>query len=67
MKRILTHDGALLDDIVWQHYGRRDVLVAVLEANPGLSRRSAALPAGLVILLPDLPAPAETQVIRLWS
>ena len=70
-KRKLTHcitrDGDVLDDLCWRHYGRVDVLPAVLEANPDLAQLPPVLTAGLVILLPDLPTPLESPVIRLWS
>ena len=67
VKRIVTHDGDVLDDIVWRHYRRRDVLVVVLEANPHLSQHPPLLEAGLIVELPDLPTPAEQPMIRLWS
>ena len=66
-KRVTTHDGDVLDALVWQHYRRSDVLSAVLEANPHLAQRPPVLPAGLLIELPDLPLPVEEPVIRLWS
>lgn len=69
-KRVITRDGDVLDDLVWQHYGnggRNDLLAGVLEANPHLAQLSPILTAGLVIELPDLPLPAEAPVIRLWS
>ena len=66
-KRVITRDGDVLDDLVWQHYGRSDVLAAVLEANPMLARLPPVLEAGLVIELPELPLPVEAPVIRLWS
>ena len=46
-KRVTTHDGDMLDELVWQHYGRSDVLAAVLEANPHLAQRPPVLSAGL--------------------
>jgi phage tail protein X len=66
-KRVITRDGNVLDDLIWQHYGRSDVLAAVLEANPTLAMLPPVLSAGLVIELPDLPLPIEAPVIRLWS
>lgn len=66
-KRIVTHDGDVLDDLVWQHYGRSDVLAAVLKANPALAQLPPVLEAGFIIELPDLPLPVEAPVIRLWS
>lgn len=46
-KRVTTHDGDVLDELVWQHYGRSDVLSAVLEANPHLAQWPPVLSAGL--------------------
>ena len=66
-KRVVTRDGDVLDELVWLHYGRSDVLTAVLEANPQLALLPPVLTAGLVIDLPDLPLPTEAPVIRLWS
>ena len=66
-ERVITRDGDVLDDLVWQNYGRSDVLTAVLEANPHLAQLPPVLVAGLVVELPDLPLPAEAPVIRLWS
>lgn len=66
-KRVITRDGDVLDDLVWRHYGRSDVLTAVLEANPQLAQLPPVLVAGLVVELPDLPLSVEAPVIRLWS
>ncbi len=66
-KRIMTHDGDVLDELVWRHYGRSEVIPAVLAANPHLAQWPPVLSAGLVIELPDLPLPVEAPVIRLWS
>ena len=66
-KRIMTHDGDVLDDLVWRHYGRSDVIAAVLAANPHLALLPPVLEAGLLIDLPDVPLPGEAPVIRLWS
>jgi len=66
-RRVITRDGDVLDALIWQHYGRGDVLAAVLEANPSLAQLPPVLTAGLVIELPELPLPVEAPVIRLWS
>ena len=66
-KRVITRDGDVLDDLIWQHYGRSEVLAAVLEANSSLAQLPPVLTAGLVIELPELPLPVEAPVIRLWS
>ena len=67
LKRMVTRDGDVLDELVWRHYGRSDVLTAVLEANPQLAHLPPVLTAGLVIELPELQLPVEAPVIRLWS
>lgn len=64
---ITARDGDVLDELIWQHYSRNDVIAAVLEANPHLAQLPPVLAAGLVIELPDLPLPVEAPVIRLWS
>lgn len=66
-ERVMTHAGDVLDALIWQHYGRSDVLAAVLEANLALAQLPPVLTAGLLIELPDLPLPMEAPVIRLWS
>lgn len=66
-KRVIARDGDVLDDLVWRHYGRSDVLTAVLEVNPQLAQLPPVLVAGLVVELPDLQLPVEAPVIRLWS
>lgn len=67
MKEYSCQDGDLLDAICWKHYGREDAAPAVLAANKGLARYGARLPAGLVIVLPDLPPPAPEPVTRFWD
>ena len=64
---VTTHDGDVLDELVWRHYGRSEVIPAVLAANPQLAQLPPVLEAGLVVELPDLPLPVEAPVIRLWS
>ncbi|NBS40720.1 MAG: phage tail protein [Betaproteobacteria bacterium] len=66
-KRVVTHEGDVLDDLVWRHYGRNDLIAAVLESNPHLAQLSPVMEAGLVIEMPGLLLPAEAPVIRLWS
>ena len=69
MIRYRTRDGDMIDAICYAHYGRTDGAVeAVLEANRHLARRDPILPAGLIIDLPDLPAPAaRPDPVRLWD
>lgn len=64
-----TRDGDSVDYICWKHYGQQSGAVeAVYSANPGLADLGALLPAGIIIVLPELAKPAETvRVIRLWD
>lgn len=68
MATYVTRDGDMLDWICWRHYGRSTGAVeAVAEANPGLADLGPVYAAGLTITLPDLPATAEIETVRLWS
>lgn len=67
MTRYQTKDGDVLDLICQNHYGNIDTaLNTVLVANPGLSANESVLPAGILILLPDLDL-SEVTSIRLWD
>lgn len=63
-----TTTGDMLDAICHQFYdGRPGATETVLNANPGLAKHGAILPAGLVLELPDL-GPAETVAhVSLWD
>lgn len=62
-----TSDGDLLDTICQAYYGHLVGSVeAVLEANPGLADQRQPFAAGLEILLPELSAPLDEQVM-LWD
>ena len=69
MTRRRTVDGDRLDALCRAHYGAQSGIVeAVLEANPGLADYGPALPAGLLVTLPDLPQPPEVErPLRLWD
>lgn len=62
-----TSDGDMLDVICNNFYGHLNGSVeAVLDANQGLAAEPQPFRAGVVIVLPDLPAPAE-EGISLWD
>jgi phage tail protein X len=65
----ISKAGETVDYIVFKYYGSTDNLNVenVLLANPKLADYGAALPAGVTITLPDLPAPIATTGIRLWT
>ncbi|MBD8268873.1 tail protein X [Pseudomonas fluorescens] len=62
-----TSDGDMLDVICNNFYGHLNGSVeAVLDANQGLADEPQPFRAGVVIVLPDLPAPTE-EGISLWD
>lgn len=65
----ITRDGDMVDWICWGHYGEQSGAVErVYEANQWLSDFGPQLPAGMTIVLPDIPRPADTiKVVRLWD
>lgn len=68
MAYYITQQFDEVDHICWRYYGRTQQTVeAVLEANPGLADMAPILPQGVAILLPDLPAPETTELLRIWS
>ena len=65
-----TRAGDVVDSICARYYGTAqalDAIVPVLEANPGLADQGAVLPAGIVITLPEIQAPAVTPRVKLWN
>ncbi|WP_323162869.1 tail protein X [Stenotrophomonas maltophilia] len=69
-KRYKTRDGDVIDRVAFAHYGEQspDVLRAVFEANPGLAARGPVLPAGVTVILPEIPKPATTRKgVELWD
>lgn len=64
---IRTCDGDVLDTLCHAHYGAvAGTVEAVYAANPGLAARAQPYAAGVLIRLPDLPAPRR-DVVQLWS
>ena len=64
-----TCDGDRLDILCQRHYQRQSGAVeAVLRANPHLADQGTVLPAGLWLVLPELPtSKSQDATIRLWS
>lgn len=66
-----TKDGDTVDGICWRYYGTQagtaTAVALVLEANPGLADHGPVLPAGVSVLLPDLPTPVAEQGVSLWD
>ncbi|GAB6176905.1 tail protein X [Desulfobaculum senezii] len=58
----------MVDAICQRHYGRTaGVVESVLEANPDLADLGPVLDAGVVIVLPELPAPEPDEGVSLWD
>ncbi|MCK2180197.1 tail protein X [Hafnia paralvei] len=65
-----TREGDMLDAICAVHYSWPDlgeVVVLVLDANPGLADLGAVYDAGVIITLPDLDTPVATSPLQLWD
>lgn len=65
----VTRVGDALDLICLREYGAQaGVVETVLEANPHLGKVAHALPVGVTIALPDLPAKSVVgQSPKLWD
>ena len=62
-----TSEGDLLDTLCQHYYGHLSGTVeAVLAANQGLADEPQPYRAGLLITLPDLPAP-QIESVMLWD
>jgi phage tail protein X len=69
MTSYTTKEGDTLDAICWRYYGRSSGTVELtLEANRDLADYGTELPAGLVIILPDVPEANDAPTMtRLWE
>ncbi|WP_375635918.1 MULTISPECIES: tail protein X [unclassified Bartonella] len=66
----MTKDGDMVDAICWKYYAKGQQALAVehvYAANLGLADYGPILKAGITILLPTLPYPKATPVIRIWG
>ncbi|XVN14887.1 tail protein X [Pseudomonas corrugata] len=62
-----TSDGDLLDTVCHHYYGHLNGTVeAVLAANQGLADEPQPFRAGVIIVLPDLPA-QTLEDVQLWG
>lgn len=62
-----TSDGDMLDAISRAELGSEAHAPLVLDTNPHLADLGPVYPAGLVIRLPPVPAPAAARQVRLWG
>ncbi len=69
MRSMTTRQGDVVDQIALEVYGRTaGATEAVLDANPVLAGLSARLPAGVVLVLPELAAQTVMKpMVRLWD
>lgn len=69
MTEYQTREGDTADSIAWRQYGTHAgrTTEQLLDANPGLADYGPLLPAGIIITLPVIEAPATTQGTRLWD
>lgn len=59
----VTQAGERWDSLAWRYYGNPADYGRIIEANPALNI-SSALPSGIKVLIPVLPASAATQALR---
>ncbi|MGN7867807.1 tail protein X [Paracoccus sp. 22332] len=69
MTTVVSIAGETVDLICRRHYGDESGFAeAVYDANRGLAAMGAILPAGVVIVLPEVVAAVQSDpVIRLWD
>ena len=68
MVTIVTTEGDMVDEIVFQHYGSiSGYLEKVLEVNRHLAKYGPVLPAGIKIKLPEIEEiKTDKKEISLW-
>lgn len=64
-----TSEGDTADYIAWKYFGTQSgrVVEQLLEANKGLADIGPLLPAGLLVVLPDIQPEAAEQAVKLWD
>lgn len=68
MRQVVTKQGDVVDRIALKAYGRTaGATEAVLAANPVLADLGAQLPAGVVLVLPDIETATIAPTVRLWD
>jgi phage tail protein X len=65
----VERDGMTLDLVLWEGLGRNDdaLVVATINANPGLAGRGVILPVGLSFEVPELTPARTMPTVRLWD
>lgn len=68
MQEYETIEGDVIDQICHATYGTEyGTTEAVLAANPGLADHGGRLPAGIIILLPDMQPTSTVKMLSLWD
>lgn len=68
MDEYRTKTGDMIDAVCFNYYGASPGAVEqVYEANRGLADYGPVLPSALIIILPTLPAPKTTAMVKLWD
>lgn len=64
-----TKAGDTVDWICWRYYGviAEGAVETLLESNRALAEHGPVLPAGLLVQLPQIEAPAKRREVRLWD
>lgn len=69
--KVAAHQGDTVDLLCLRHLRRTDIVVSVLEANPGLAAIGPVLPMGTEVVLPDRAATvfaaATKTLVQLWD
>lgn len=68
LRRVWSEAGEVLDAICRRELGTEGPTPAVYELNPGLAALGPILPAGVGILIPEVPPPPPARpTVRLWG
>ena len=66
--KVIAHQGDTVDLLCHRHLRRTDIVVSVLEVNPGLAALGAVLPMGTEVVLPDrAPQATMKKLVQLWD
>lgn len=66
--KVAAHQGDTVDLLCHRHLARTDIVVSVLEVNPGLAALGPVLPMGTEVVLPDRAPRATTKkLVQLWD
>jgi phage tail protein X len=68
-RRVWTTDGEALDALCKRELGAEAWIARVLDLNPGLAALGPLYPAGVGVVLPEVPPgpPATRRPVRLWG